>query len=601
MSKGIGNIVVRLREESERTLEQLCEGICSKSHMARIEQNESVPDPFVLDRLFGRMGKSTERLEYVLSKENYELYELQYQIQKEILYQNFDEAERFLKIYEGKKKAKQPLHRQFIEQERAQMLWIRGGRREEILECVNAAISETMPLEHALEKEMALSVEELKLLLFRWEVCCGEVYERNLREVWEILDYMENRKYDAEELVKAYPYAVILLVRNYEKRAEYVLEYFLKITEKALELLRNEAKILFMAEILELYTELLQAAGEQDEKILEFREMRKSLLEVEEEFGVHYEQYPLFQHLNRTFELDYEMIRNERRASKLSQEKLCEDICTQETLSKIESGKCAPSNKNLTLLLEKMKRNRERIGMNIAADRYEIIALEKQITWAIYKADKKQQNVLIKELEEKLDLSVVKNQQYIQSEQVRVELYEGICSYEEGINKLYRILYMTLPLKDEKIFSHSLTNRECNILNQIAGQFCQYNQKEKGIVLWKQILQNYEEKGIHMAFNICNWELITGNMAGRMEEVGYIEEPMQICMERLQIALEIGKGSEIGRSLAIIACVLERKRDADCIARFRQTLTLYKLMRFEYRYKCIKEYINGKGIHIKNV
>lgn len=594
MSKGIGNIIVRLREERKCSLEQLCEGICSKSHMARIEQNESVPDPFVLDRLFGRIGKSTERLEYVLSKENYELYELQYQVQKEILYRNFEKAEKFLEIYEGKKKAKQPLHRQFIEQERAQILWIRGAQVEEVLSHLNSAISETMPLEHALEKKCVLSVEELKLLLFRWEVCHGTVYQRSLREVWEVLDYMESRVYEAEESVKAYPYAVLLLAKNYEEQSKRVLEYCMEITEKALELLRNEAKILFLPEILELYAELLQSAGGQEEVIMDFREMRKTLLEVEEEFGVHYENYPLFQHLNRTFELDYEVIRNERRASKLSQEKLCEEICTQETLSKIESGKCAPSNKNLTLLLEKMKRNRERIGMNIAADRYEIIALERRIARAEHKSEDKNAESLIKELQEKLDMSIIENQQYVQSRKLWIELQEGNYTYEEVIEKLFAILHMTLPGRDEEVFLYNLTSRECFILNQIAILYCKDEQKEKGIELWKKLLINYEKKGMQKVFNIRDWAMLMGNVAGRMEEMGDVRHPIKICLERLKTELEIGKGNAIGRSLAIIACVQERKRDAECMARFRQTLNMYKLMKFEYRYKCIMEYIKEK-------
>lgn len=95
-------------------------------------------------------------------------------------------------------------------------------------------------------------------------------------------------------------------------------------------------------------------------------------------------------------------------------------------------------------------------------------------------------------------------------------------------------------------------------------------------------------------FNIRDWAMLMGNVAGRMEEMGDVRHPIKICLERLKTELEIGKGNAIGRSLAIIACVQERKRDAECMARFRQTLNMYKLMKFEYRYKCIMEYIKEK-------
>lgn len=590
MRKGIGNIIVRLREETGCTQNKLCEGICSKSQLARIEQNQIVPDVFLLDMMFGRMGKSAERLEYVLSSGVYRMYELRYQIQKEILYRNLEKAEAYLRIYEEKQKAVQPLHRQFIEQERAQILWMRGEKTEKILRQLNAAITETMPLYGAVEKKILLSAEELKLLLFRWEVCRGTVYERKLREVCEILEYMERRSYDAEELLKVYPYAVLLLVKNVERKKKSVIEYFLKITGKALELLRNGAGILFLPEILELYSELLELTEAQEE-VCEFQKMRETLLKIETEFGVHYENYPLFQHSNRAFELDYEVLQSSRLARKLSQEKLCEDICTQEALSRMEKGKCAPSNRNLKLLLDKMQRSRERIGMNVVTDRYEVLVLEKQIACAEYKGDNKKANDLINKMQEKLDMSITENKQYIQTERLYVRLQNGKIGYEEGIEKLYDILHMTLMEDNENIFLYCLTERECNILNQIAIQYCQHNQIEKGIELWKKLLKNYERKTIHVVFNIRNWELVVGNIAGRMEEIGQTEKAISFCKQRLQIALEAGKGNQIGRSLAIIACALERKRDKRCIARFHQALEMYRLMKLDYRYQCTKEYM----------
>lgn len=599
MGKGIGTIILNLREEKGYSQEQICEGICSQSQMGRIEQNESVPDYFVLDRLFERLGKSTERLEYVLSKEVYELYELQYLIQTEILHQDFKEAEKLLEQYERKKKTEQPLHRQFAAQERAQIAWMRGESKDIVLKYLNSAISETMRFDGFWKKETELAGDELKLLLFRWEVSRETKNKRDVQEVKEILNYIEKRDYDAEIAVKVYPYAVILLCENLEIQGTYELEYLIEIAGKALELLRNEAKILYLPEIIELYTGLLEERGIQEKWIWELREMRKSLLEIEEEFGVHFERYRLFQHFNRTFELDYEVIRNTRIAYGISQEELCEEICTQETLSRIERGKCAPSNKNIKLLLEKLERNRERVGMNIVAERYEQIALEKKIAVAYEKRNIEKAKKLSEELQTQLDLSIIKNKQYVCIEQVRMKFQEGIYSCEQGIEKLYEILSMTLPENNENIFSYNLTYCEKNILNHIAVLLCKTNQVEKGIELWRKILRNYERKMVHKAFYLRDWELISQNMAGRMEESGYIEEPIRICMENLKIELEVGKGNGMGRSLAIIACVLEHQNDKECIVRFRQTLNIYRLMKINYRYQCMKEYVKEKGIEIE--
>lgn len=156
MEQGIGELLYRLREEAGISQGQLCKGVCSVSQLTRMEQNLLAPDPFQLDYLFRRMGKSTELLEYVLSVEMYEIYELQYLIQTHICRQNWEEAESLLSQYEEKKQAKKPIHMQYILQERAQIAWIRGEGAKEILPVLNQAIIQTMPLEGAVKSGMAL-------------------------------------------------------------------------------------------------------------------------------------------------------------------------------------------------------------------------------------------------------------------------------------------------------------------------------------------------------------------------------------------------------------------------------------------------------------
>ena len=119
-------------EEEGITLAQLSKGICSSSQLDRIEQNQLVADYFLLDHLFGRLGKSTERLEYVLPLEYYELYELRFLIQSSICHMQLEQAEQYIRVYEHKKMADKPLHRQFIKKIKAQIAWIRQENMKEI-------------------------------------------------------------------------------------------------------------------------------------------------------------------------------------------------------------------------------------------------------------------------------------------------------------------------------------------------------------------------------------------------------------------------------------------------------------------------------------
>lgn len=169
--QGIGQLLWKLREKEGIRQKQLYMGISSLSKYARIEADQQEIDFFLIDRIMGRLGKSVERLTYILPMDVYKIYELRQEVQQKICQRKWEEAEQYLDEYEKNKRAKEPLHRQFIEQERAQIAWLRGESVELVCEHLETAILQTMPEAENQRKTGVLSAEEYKLLLFRWEVC----------------------------------------------------------------------------------------------------------------------------------------------------------------------------------------------------------------------------------------------------------------------------------------------------------------------------------------------------------------------------------------------------------------------------------------------
>lgn len=123
-TKGIGSCCGNLREKEGVRQTQLCKGLCSHAKYVRIEYDQQEMDFFLIDRLMGRLGKSVERLTYVLPIEVYEIYELRQEIQQNICLGKWEEAEQCLEEYQKNRKAEEPLHQQFIEQEYAQIAWL---------------------------------------------------------------------------------------------------------------------------------------------------------------------------------------------------------------------------------------------------------------------------------------------------------------------------------------------------------------------------------------------------------------------------------------------------------------------------------------------
>ena len=591
MGHHIGEIITGLREGMRCTQSQLSKKLCSVTELTRIESNQRVPNQFLLDMLFERLGKATDRLEYILPNVIYQLYELRFRIQREILYRRLEAAEELLEEYEKKKAAYQPLHTQFIEQERAQIAWIRKEDAGGVLEHLQKAIAQTMEEEPALNRETLLSVDEIRLLLFRWEVCLGTEEERSVRELGRILEYMEQRGFETEELVRVYPYAVIL----YERQGIFAKKEVQEAAEKALELLRDSGQILFLVEILEIL--IRYSESEQEEK--EYREFRRSVVEVQKEYEVHYEEFPLFRCFNRLFELDSDVIRRTRSALHLSQEALCEDICTQETLSRIERGKNAPGNETMQRLMKKMNREWQRVAMDLAIEKYEMMQAERTVAKLESRKEYERCEKEFEKLKDILDMTLLENQQYFALKKLMFMVKKQECSYDEAIAKLYEILKLTLECKFSEIYKYPLTHREVLILNLIAVYHCWKGEVEAGVKVWGDILSNLEGRNVAGAFLSREWELIAGNIARRPAELGDEQRAVEICDEQMKMELEIGKGAHIAYLLEIMTYALDRVGNENYIFYFRNAMQWFKLMKHIRNYLFMKKYSEENKLNLE--
>ena len=132
----------------------------------------------------------------------------------------------------------------FIEQEYAQIAWLRGKSVETVCEHLEKAIVQTMPEAEIQRKTGILSAEEYKLLLFRWEVCFGTDRERGEKELQELVEEIFQKNFERTERVKVIPYAALLIEKT--ARDGKADTYLKLITETALENLREEGKLLYI-------------------------------------------------------------------------------------------------------------------------------------------------------------------------------------------------------------------------------------------------------------------------------------------------------------------------------------------------------------------
>lgn len=90
-----------MRKKHKITMEEVCEGICSKSMMNRVETGERLSDKLTRDRLLQRMGVAQETYQDYLMGEEYETYELRESLLNSIEDNHYLKSQCAFKAYEN--------------------------------------------------------------------------------------------------------------------------------------------------------------------------------------------------------------------------------------------------------------------------------------------------------------------------------------------------------------------------------------------------------------------------------------------------------------------------------------------------------------------
>ena len=540
----------------------------------------------------GRLGKSVERLEYVMPLSVYRIYERRQDIQEAILHGKLDEAENLLDLYEKEKSAEGSLHRQYILQERAQLAWIREKDPDEILKLLDQAIGETMPSEEEMKKERCFSAEEGKLLLFRWEVSRkSRIANRDFEELKQLLRCICEQKTNRMDRSKIFPYAVLLYGEHAPEEKNSTVR---SLAEEALELLRDEGKLLYMPEVLELCGKLLRKSGVPKEELRAqlLDRMRQSLLETEQEYGISFEKYRLFDHVIRHFYIDAEMIRKTRNAVGMTQEKLSEDICAQETLARVETGRQTPQSRKLQQMMEKMGRGCGRVNMAMVTEQYETIELKQELSKYIHQEKHENAKKVLEKIKTRLDMNSPVNQQYIQAEQVDIDYAEKTADGKKCIERLRLLYRMTAKSDPEEECEFVLSIEEFRILSQMALIYFGNQQKDKSIFIYRKQVKQFSMTCVKPVFHILEWGVSMDNLALCMTyENGDLEEAISLSIESIKVDIEAGLGASLGRSLITLGDAWEQKRDERYVHCFKNGIFLLKLYKMDYLYHDVMSHI----------
>ncbi|MDE6915428.1 MAG: transcriptional regulator [Lachnospiraceae bacterium] len=377
MLQQLGVMLCSERERMGKKQKDIADGIISIAELSRVEAGEQEIDYFTLQALFERLGKSIDKLEIAVSNSEYESISYRIGIERSIESWDCEKLAKLLSRYYDCEcnDSKRPIHRQYKMAMEAMCCYVQERDYAACMHKMEHALACTSQKDwrQKIRNKQHLCNQEIRIILVitycQWKLGSTDGLTVRLEQLGR---YILHHYTDMEEQVKVYPHCAWLLGRIYLEQNE--IAEACAMCRKGKKVLIENGSLSPLWEILELEAACLERMDRQTE-LSRCRKYQESVLFLHKAAGVQFESNMMATFMRSSFQGEFvitnELVRNLREAQGLTQEKLCAEICSQETLSRIEKGKRKPNKKKLYQLLKKMGMERENYYGKAGGDRDE--------------------------------------------------------------------------------------------------------------------------------------------------------------------------------------------------------------------------------------
>ena len=513
-------LLKNIRTEEKVSLDQLAMGLMSASQLVKIENGERPINKNIRDRLLERLGIAKELYENLLDLCDFEEWDYKKKILSAIQNKKIEDAYRLLKEYKAHLRENDRINHQFILAMWGEVLKQEGASKEKIAECYRKAVILTIPdAEKVWSEKRPLSVLEMNLLLETL------VYGNETDDLYKyrvLMDYVDMGYYDEIMKAKIYP----KIVYYYLKKQILFKEYWnvetqtenLKICEKAIDKLRDAGRTYYLVELLEIEMQISEIMlddtfPEDFEKNEADKINAKELLSVIKNLYAEYEVPAYMQDCTYFYQQKWifsmkDVLRIRREMLGLTQEQLCEGICSVKSLRRAEKGQTDMQRETLKKVLNRLGLSGQMQWSRLITSDREAIRMAEEL--ADYINDRKF-SVASKQLESlksRIDLDIPQNKQYFLEKQALLEFEQGKVTREEFVKMEKEALECTLCAENlyrkENVY---LTEREIICISN-SWKGMEGKQKRESINLILRLYDYYAlNNGLSQAISV--YEIVT--------------------------------------------------------------------------------------------
>ena len=364
------------------------------------------------------------------------------------------------------------------------------------------------------------------------------------------MEYIDTGYYDEIMKAKIYP----KIVYYYLKKQILFKEYWnvetqtenLKICEKAIDKLRDAGRTYYLVELLEIEIQILEtmpedAVTEHLEKNETDRINAKELMSMIKNLYAEYEVPAYIQDCTYFYQQKWifsmkDVLRTRREMFGLTQEQLCEGICSVKSLRRAEKGQTDMQRETLKKLLNRLGLSGQMQWSRLITSDREVIRMAEEL--ADYINDRKF-SVASKQLESmksRIDLDIPQNKQYFLEKQALLEFEQGKVTREEFVKMEKEALECTLRAENlyrkENVY---LTEQEIRcIRNSWKGM--EKKEKKESV---KFLLEFYGKNILKNGFSeaISMYEFVTESAVNELGNMGEHEWAEEIDRRAIRASL----------------------------------------------------------------
>lgn len=579
----IGSLMEKIRvEEKKISRKKLAEGICSEQMLYDIEKDRQESDPLIIDILLQRLGKSPNKLERILPSKMYYMIRFRDLLEKAIL--------------KGKKKLSDDILKQYPNQTSVDQMY-RYRMQACLLHRINhdlegakhnlqSAISLTLP-DFTYEKidKFLISTIEIENLLALEQLRIESRPDRDQStEKWHLeilMDFINENFTDEEEHAKIYSKCAWLLATIYFNEEDYMRT--ISLCSKGIEGLRRNAILYFMFPLLVLITEAEKKLGINPDNS-KWTQYQISLTFLWDNYAEKW--YPtdwLFHNCSQQeYLLDYELVRSEREAKKMTQLELSDGIYKNvESYSRFETGKVSPKKKTFEKLLEKLEIERRRYNSFAVTDSHKTMELRRNLDRMIGRKEYTHAQEVCENLKKELNMDLKENRQIVESAEMLIDSRLNKIPYQNFLIRQKELLSDIIDFNNHSLY-HVPNRNEVLLINYYCVVLKETGQIQEATWIYQCALQKIKGSRINIKYRYLSYSLLLNNYSATVRTKEYIYEV-------LKNELLYGKISVLPFCLNNILHTLEREGqcEQECT---RWAMYIYYISDLLYYQKVKEEY-----------